>query len=297
MADSIASRASPAVYWRRIAIFLEAIKFEHSVFALPFAVLSAFLVIGGVPDGMPFLWVMVAMVSGRTLGMAANRLIDAEIDSRNPRTAGRALPAGLLSKRNVAAWMVVSTAIFGFAVSQLEPLAWRLAPVVVAVLVLYPYAKRFTWLSHFALGLIYLIVPPATWIALTGEIPAGAVLLGVAGMFWVAGFDIVYATADVAVDRSQGLQSIPARFGIARGLALARLSHVATVAALAVAGVLLDAGWLYFAGVVAAAALLAYEHSLVSAQNLSRLNAAFFTMNGVIAVVFGVFVSVGAVVG
>ena len=296
MANSIASRASPLVYWRRVAVFLEAIKFEHSVFALPFAVLAAFLVFDGVPDGIPFLWVALAMVSGRTLGMAANRLIDAEIDARNPRTADRALPAGQLTKRHVAAWMVVSIAIFGLAVSRLDPLAWRLAPIVVAVLVLYPYAKRFTPFAHFALGLIYLMVPPATWIALTGEIPAGAVLLGVAGMFWVAGFDIIYATADVEVDRAQGLHSIPARFGIARGLALARLSHIVTVAALAAGGPLLGAGALYYAGVGAAAALLAYEHSLVSARDLSRLNAAFFTMNGVIAVVFAIFVSVGTVV-
>lgn len=296
MASTAAARGAQATPWRRVLLFLETIKFEHSVFALPFAVLSAFLVADGVPDGLGLLWIILAMVGARTLGMAANRLVDAEIDARNPRTADRALPAGLLRPRHVLVWMVVSAALFGAAVSQLEPLAWYLSPIVVVVLVSYPYAKRFTWLSHFGLGAVYLMIPPATWIALTGHFPAGALLLGVGAMFWVVGFDVIYATADIEVDRAQGLHSIPARFGISRALLAARIFHVVTIAALAAAGGLLEVGVLYYIGVGAAAALLAYEHSLVSPNDLSRLNAAFFTMNGIIAVVFGAFVSVGAVV-
>jgi 4-hydroxybenzoate polyprenyltransferase len=168
---------------------------------------------------------------------------------------------------------------------------------VIAVLTFYPYLKRFTWLSHIGLGIVYLIVPPATTIAITGQIPAWSVFLGVAGMFWVAGFDIIYATADVAVDREQGLHSIPARFGIAIALWVSRAFHATTTVLLTVAGLVAGAGPLYFAGVAAAAALLAYEHSLVSPRDLSRLNAAFFTMNGVIAVVFAAFVCASVAVG
>ncbi|MBI4305464.1 MAG: UbiA family prenyltransferase [Chloroflexi bacterium] len=235
MAGAVEARARNASVRARIAIYLEAIKFEHSIFALPFAVLAAFLVAGGVPAWRPFLWIVVAMVSARTLAMAANRLIDAEIDARNPRTAKRALPAGLLGKRDMALYMGIAAAPFGLAVSQLDGLAWYLSPVVVAVLVGYPYLKRFTWLSHLGLGIVYLIVPPATSIAITGEIPAWSVLMGLAGMFWVAGFDLIYATADVKVDREQGLHSIPARFGIAAALRLSRAFHFATAVLLAAA--------------------------------------------------------------
>jgi 4-hydroxybenzoate polyprenyltransferase len=290
-------RSGPATLRGRVALLLEAIKFEHSVFALPFAVLTAFLVSDGVPQWRPFLWVVVAMVGARTFGMAANRLIDAGIDARNPRTAGRAVPAGLLRRRDVAIFMAVAAVAFGIAVAQLDRLAWYLSPVVIAVLTFYPYLKRFTWLSHLGLGLVYLIVPPATAIVFTGQIPEWSVLLGAAGMFWVAGFDLIYATADVAIDREQGLHSIPARFGVAAALWVSRIFHAATAVLLAVAGVVAGAGPLYFVGVAAAAALLAYEQSLVSPADLSRLNAAFFTMNGVIAVVFAIFVCASVVVG
>ncbi|MBI4221046.1 MAG: UbiA family prenyltransferase [Chloroflexi bacterium] len=296
MAGAAEARASAATVRGRVAVFLEAIKFEHSVFALPFAVLTAFLLAQGLPQWRPFLWVLVAMVSARTFAMAANRLIDAEIDARNPRTAGRALPAGLLRKRDVALYIVVAAGVFGLAVSQLDPLAWFLSPVVIFVTAGYPYLKRFTWLSHLGLGMVYLIVPPATAIAITGALPAWPILMGFAGMFWVAGFDLIYATADVQVDRAQRLGSIPARFGIPAALWVSRAFHLLTVAFLVAAGAVYGAGILYYAGVAAAAILLAYEQSLVSPRDLSKLNAAFFTMNGVIAVVFATIVCVETLV-
>lgn len=277
-------------------VFSEAIKFEHSVFALPFAVVSALMAMEIRQDWANLGWVVLAMVAMRTFGMGSNRVIDAQIDARNPRTSGRALPTGLLSHREMWAYMAVSIVVFGLAVSQLEPLAWKLAVVPVLVMLGYPYLKRFTWFSHFGLGVIYLIVPPAAWIAVTGELPAGIIFMGAAAMMWVAGFDVLYATADLEVDRAQGLKSIPARFGIKAALMWGRALHASAVAAIVIAGVLLDAGPLYFAGAAAAAVLLAYENSLVSPTDLSRLNMAFFTMNGIIAVVFGVFASLDVLI-
>ena len=280
----------------RMLLFMEEIKVEHSVFALPFSVATAFIVFAGWPDDWVFAWIIVAMVSARTLGMAANRLIDAEIDARNPRTANRGIPSGQLQKWHVAVWGLLSIAIFAIAVSQLESVAWPLSPIVLVALIGYPYAKRFTWLAHFALGTVYLIIPPATWIALTGELEVGAVLLGVAAMFWVAGFDTIYATADLKVDREQNIYSIPAKFGIVGALYSARGFHAVTVTFLILAGIAFDVNFVYFIGVAAAALLLAYEHSLISPTDLSKLGAAFFTMNGIIAIVFGTIVAIGTVV-
>ncbi|MCH7971610.1 MAG: UbiA family prenyltransferase [Chloroflexi bacterium] len=282
--------------WRRFTVFLESIKFEHSVFALPFAILAAFISASGWPDWAGLAWVLVAMVGMRTFGMAANRLIDAEIDARNPRTAARAIPAGTIGRRAMTIFMLLAGLIFIIAVSQLDPVTWLLAPIPLAVMVGYPYLKRFTWLAHFGMGAVYLIVPPAVSLALTGSMPFGFVLIGLGSMAWVAGFDVLYATADFKVDREQGLHSVPARFGIHAALVFSRLLHVVAVALLALAGIVFGAGALYFAGVAAAAVLLAYEQSLVSSDDLSKLNMAFFTMNGVIALVFGTFVVIGEVV-
>jgi 4-hydroxybenzoate polyprenyltransferase len=277
-------------------LFSETIKFEHSVFALPFAAATAFLVTDGLPEWRPLVWLAVAMVGARTFGMGANRVIDAGIDARNPRTASRAIPAGLITSRQVWVYMGVALAAFLLAVSQLDRLAWYLSPVVIAVLTVYPYTKRFTWLAHLALGAVYIIIPPATWVALTGDLNWGVTWLGIGAMFWVAGFDIIYATADIEIDRAQGLNSIPARFGIRAALWISRSFHLVTVAALVIAGLLLDAHALYFAGTGAAAALLTYEQRLISPNDLSKLGAAFFTMNGIIAVVFAVFVIAGTLV-
>jgi 4-hydroxybenzoate polyprenyltransferase len=292
-ATSVEASRSP---WQRFLLFLETIKFEHSVFALPFAVAAAFIVSEGWPEWASFGWVIVAMVSMRTFGMAANRLIDAGIDARNPRTASRALPAGKISRREVIAYMLVSGAIFGIATSQLDPMAWPLAPIPVVLMIAYPYLKRFTWLAHLGMGSVYLIVPPAVAIAMTGTLPAWAVIIGFAGMFWVAGFDVLYAIADYRVDKEQGLHSIPQQFGIPAAINVARLFHLTAAVLLFAAGVVLGGNILYYIGAGAAAALLAYENSLVSKDDLSKLNMAFFTMNGVIAVVFGLFASADAVV-
>ncbi len=292
---SVTPQATTA--WGRIMLFSETIKFEHSVFALPFAAATAFLVADGLPDWQSLIWLAVAMVGARTFGMGANRVIDAGIDARNPRTASRAIPAGLITSRQVWVYMGVALAAFLLAVSQLDRLAWYLSPVVIAVLVFYPYTKRLTWLAHLALGGVYIMIPPATWVALTGDLNWGVTWLGIGAMFWVAGFDIIYATADIEVDRAQGLNSIPARFGIRAALWISRSFHLVTVAALVIAGLLLDAHALYFAGTGAAAALLTYEQRLISPTDLSKLGAAFFTMNGIIAVVFAGFVIAGTLVG
>ncbi len=282
--------------WRRVTVFLESIKFQHSVFALPFAILAAFLSAGGWPDWTGFAWVLVAMVGMRTFGMAANRLIDAEIDARNPRTSSRAIPAGTISRRAMSIYMLLAGLIFVTATSQLDPVTWLLAPIPIAIMVGYPYLKRFTWLAHFGMGSVYLIVPPAVSLALTGTMPFGFVLIGLGSMAWVAGFDILYATADFKIDREQGLHSVPARFGISVALVFSRGMHIAAVVILTLAGMVFGAGVLYFVGVVAVAGLLAYEQSLVSSDDLSKLNMAFFTMNGVIALVFGTFVVIGEVI-
>ena len=287
--------ASPGP-WQRFLLFLETIKFEHSVFALPFAVASAFLVSGGWPDWIKFTWVIVAMVSMRTFGMAANRQIDARIDALNPRTASRPTATGIVSKFQLSAYMMVAGGIFVVATFQLDPMAWPLAPIPLAVMIGYPYLKRFTWLAHLGMGSVYLIVPPAVAIAMTGTLPAWSIVMGFAGMFWVAGFDVLYATADRDVDIAQGLHSIPQQFGIAFAINATRTFHLAAAALLVIAGVIYGSGLLYFLGAAAAAALLVYENSLVSARDLSKLNMAFFTMNGVIAVVFGSFAAADAVV-
>lgn len=282
--------------WRRLALFLESIKFQHSIFALPFAVLAAFISAGGWPNWAGLAWVLVAMVGMRTFGMAANRLVDAEIDARNPRTATRAIPAGTISRKAMIGYMIVAGLIFVIATSQLDPVTWALAPIPLAVMIGYPYLKRFTWLAHFGMGAVYLIVPPAVSLALTGTMPFGFVLIGLGSMAWVAGFDVLYATADFKIDREQGLHSVPAKFGIPAALITSRTLHIIAVLTLALAGLVFGAGVLYFAGVAAAAVLLGYEQSLVSSEDLSKLNMAFFTMNGVIAVVFGVFVVIGEVI-
>ena len=275
---------------RRLQIFLDTIKFEHSIFALPFAVAAAFMVAGGWPDWVQFGWVIVAMVTLRTFAMAANRLVDAEIDRRNPRTADRALARGIIGKPEVIGYMAVSAVVFVVAAWQLDPLALILSPIPIVVAFTYPYLKRFTWLAHFGIGAVYVIVPPAVAIAMTGTMPVEFVLLGIAALFWVSGFDVLYAIADIEFDRAHGLHSIPARFGIKRSLLIAKTLHLITLLFL-VLSVLTGDGEIWAAfGIVLVGALFAYEHSLVKEDDLSKLNMAFFTMNGLIAVVFAVFV-------
>ena len=275
---------------RRLQIFLETIKFEHSIFALPFAVAAAFMVADGWPDWIAFGWVIVAMVTLRTFAMAANRLLDAEIDRHNPRTADRALARGIIGKPEVIGYMIVSAVVFVVAAWQLDPLALVLSPIPIAVAFAYPYLKRFTWLAHFGIGAVYVIVPPAVSIAMTGTMPIEFVLLGIAALMWVSGFDVLYAIADIEFDRANGLHSIPARFGVKNSLSIAKAMHMVTLVFL-VATVFTGGGGILAAlGILGVGILFAYEHSLVKENDLSKLNMAFFTMNGIIAVVFAIFI-------
>jgi 4-hydroxybenzoate polyprenyltransferase len=276
-------------------LFASLIKVEHTVFALPFAYVGAFLAVGAVPSGADLFWITVAMAGARSLAMALNRLIDAEIDARNPRTAAREIPRGALSRSGVLAFALVSLAVFLLAVFQLDPVVRWLWPIPVAAFVVYPYLKRVTWLAHVWLGLVDGLAPVGAWVAITGELPWQAWILGAAVAAWVTGFDVLYALFDLDVDRREGLHSVPARFGVPATFWIARACHVATVAFLVAAGLGLDVNVFYWLGVGAVAALLAYEHSLVSPGDQRRLDAAFFTMNGVISVTFFAFVFLDAV--
>lgn len=293
----VAAKESTVVKKSKASLFLETIKFEHTIFALPFAYIALFLVSGGWPSISNLVWITLAMAGARTFGMGVNRIIDARIDAANPRTAQRALASGKLSMAEAIAFVAIAFAVFIVAVYQLSEWAGYLWPPVIFMMTVYPYFKRFTWLCHLGLGLTYLMVPSGVWMAVANEISLSSVVLSLAAMFWVTGFDLIYACQDVEVDRKQGLNSLPAKFGVAAGLNIAKVMHVFTVSALAVAGVTLDAGPLYYAGLALAAAILFYEHRLVSPKDLSKLNAAFFTMNGVMSVVFLIFVAADVLIG
>jgi len=272
------------------------VKIEHTLFALPFAYVGAFLAVNGTPSVHDLVWITLAMVGARSLAMALNRLIDAGIDARNPRTAARELPSGQLSTLQVVLFCAASLVLFVVAVWQLAPLTHELWPIPVAAFVLYPYLKRWTWLCHLWLGAVDGLAPVGAWVAITNRLPWQSWVLGAAVAFWVAGFDLFYALFDVDVDRRQGLHSVATRFGLRGAFVGARLSHTATVACLTAVGVGLSVGALYWIGVAAVVALLVYEHALVRPGDLRRLDAAFFTMNGVISVVFAVFVIADAIV-
>ena len=270
--------------------FASLVKLEHTVFALPFAYVGALLAWGDVPRARDLLWITVAMVGARTLAMALNRLIDAEVDARNPRTASRELPSGALSRWHVLGLCAAALALFLIAVFQLDPLVRWLWPVPIVLFVVYPYLKRATWLCHLWLGASLGLAPVGAWVAVTGELPWQAWALGGAVALWVAGFDLFYSLFDLEHDRAEGLHSWAVRFGERRVFTGARVLHLGTILLLAVAGLGLDVGLLYWLGVAMVAGLLAYEHSLVRPGNLRRLDAAFFTVNGVISIVFLGFV-------
>ena len=274
-----------------LRLTLEMIKWEHSIFALPFALCGALLAANGLPGGQQLLWIIVAMVAARSAAMAFNRLADASIDAANPRTQTRALPAGALTPAFVTMFVIVSCAVFVLAASRLNRLALVLSPVALAVVLLYSYTKRFTRWSHLALGFALGIAPSAAWIAVRGSFDPRILLLTAAVTFWVGGFDVLYACQDYEFDQQAGLQSIPRYFGIGRALWFARFFHVLMLVLLMGLVVVFGLGKLAVVGVIVVTLLLAYEHSLVSPTNLSKLNAAFFTMNGVIAVVFFVFLA------
>ncbi len=271
-------------------LFVSLVRLEHTIFALPFAYVGAFLAIDAVPSAHDLVWVTIAMVGARSLAMALNRLIDAGVDARNPRTAARELPSGLLSVWQVAVFAAVSLGLFLAAVYQLAPLVRWLWPIPVVAFVVYPYLKRVTWLCHAWLGAAIGLAPIAAWAAVTNELPWQAWALAGAVALWILGFDVLYALFDVEVDRAQGLHSLPARFGLQAAFRASRLAHVGALAGLVAAGLGLQVGALYWAGVGMAALLIAQEHALVSPGDLRRLNAAFFTMNGAVALLFFAFV-------
>jgi len=271
-------------------LYARLVKVEHTVFALPFAYVGAFLAEHEVPPAHDLFWITVAMVGARSLAMALNRLIDAGIDARNPRTAGRELPAGALTVPAVVVFCAASLLLFLVAVWQLQPIVRWLWPIPVTAFVVYPYLKRFTWLCHLWLGAVDGLAPIGGWVAVKGNLPWQAWALGGAVAAWVAGFDLFYSLFDVAVDRAQGLHSWATRFGERSAFTGARALHIGAVGLLAIAGLGLPVGWWYWLGVLSVAILLAYEHSLVRPSDLRRLDAAFFTMNGVISIAFFVFV-------
>lgn len=282
------------MFWKRVRLTLEMIKFEHSLFALPFALTGAFLAIRESNLEVSRLWqklvwIVIAMVGARSAAMAFNRLIDADIDARNPRTQRRHIPAGLLSKGFAWGFVAVSTLVFLFAARVLNPLCFRLAPVALAVVFFYSYTKRFTSLSHLILGFALGIAPAAAWIAIRGSLDPRILWLTAAVMFWTAGFDIIYSCQDYEFDSHARLFSLPRLLGIKGALYVSRLFHFAMVAALVALEHSLRLGLLSLAGVSAVALLLIYEHSLVKADDLSRVDAAFFTMNGYVSVLFFLF--------
>jgi 4-hydroxybenzoate polyprenyltransferase len=284
--------SSVTVLFAKVRFTLEMIKFEHSVFALPFALIGALLAVRGLPTWRQLFWLVVAMVGARSAAMTFNRVVDLRLDALNPRTKMRPLPAGQLSLRFAVGFAVLSCGLLVLAAHQLNPLAFTLSPVAIAILFGYSFTKRFTVLSHLILGLCLGMSPPAAWIALRGDLSVRVLLLGAAVTLWVAGFDMIYACQDVEFDHALGLHSIPRRYGIAAALYASAALHGVMLVLLVVVARMEHLGWIAALGLAAVAGLLAYEHAIVKPSDLSRVNAAFFTVNGYIGLLF--FVTWGA---
>ena len=281
-----AMTAPPPVARRPFGAFgatLSMIKFQHTVFALPFALTGAILASGGAPAWSTLGWILGAMVGARSAAMVFNRIVDRDIDRRNPRTAARPLATGELGLPFAWVFLAASLLLFYLSAAMLNRLALLLATPTIVVLLSYSLAKRFTWLTHLHLGASLGIAPIGAWIAVSGRLDGAPVLLGAGVACWVAGFDILYACQDAEFDRRAGLHAVPARFGVARALVVARALHLAAVTLWLLLGALLPLGWFWYGGVIAAALLLAWEHRLVRADDLSRIDQAFFTINGVIS--------------
>ena len=275
--------------WDKLKVILQDIKFQHSIFALPFALMSAFLAAQGIPPLNKLLWILVAMVSARSSAMAFNRMVDFKYDRLNPRTQAWALPAGQINLWQYGLFLALNLGLFFFACYSLNSLAFYLAPVAIAIIFFYSFTKRLTYLNHLFLGLALGIAPVGAWIAIREELSIEALLLSGAVLFWVAGFDILYACQDVIFDRQQGLYSCPARFGIAGALVFARRLHTGMIILLLLLVIVSPLKYLYLTGVLLVAIMLGYEHSLVKPHDLSRLNTAFFTLNGAVSLVLMVF--------
>jgi len=273
----------------KIRIFLEMIKFSHTIFALPFALTGALLAAGGFPSPRQLFWIVLAMAGARTAAMAMNRLIDAEIDARNPRTAGRAIPAGLLGSGTTLFFIIISTALMLFAAAMLNPLCLKLSPIALFFLILYSYCKRFTSLAHVVLGICLAAAPIGAWVAIRGAVEAPALLLGGVVLFWVAGFDILYALQDREFDQAAGLHSIPVLLGVNGSLWAARIFHLVMMGLLVGLFWLMQLGSMFMIGILVVAGMLLYEHWLLRDGNLDKLDAAFFNMNGYISIAILLF--------
>ncbi|CCO06957.1 UbiA-like polyprenyltransferase [Desulforamulus hydrothermalis] len=268
----------------KLKIFLQMIKFEHTVFALPFAYIGALLTEQRIPAPHHIIWITLAMVGARTAAMSFNRLVDRRIDAKNPRTAGRALPRGLLGVTEVWIYILLSFGLLAVSAYNLSPLAFKLFPVAVFALSFYSYTKRFTWTCHFWCGIALGLAPLGAWVAITDSFHPAPILLGIGVLLWVAGFDIIYACDDYDFDRREGIFSIPARFGIKNALRISTIVHVLAPLCFLAVGLLLNLGLFYFMGVVIACGLLAYQHILVTPEDLSRTGVAFFQLNGTLSV-------------
>ena len=270
---------------RKIRIILEMIKFEHTIFALPFAVMSMFLASGGIPKLVEISWILVAMVGARSCAMSFNRIVDANIDANNPRTAMRAIPSGHLKTWETWIFTMISASLLILAAFKLNPLAFRLSPLALIITMVYSYTKRFTSFSHFWLGISLAISPIGAWIAIKGRFDILPILLGLAVMFWTAGFDIIYACQDFDFDKQNGLHSIPVKFGIRVSLWFSSGMHIFAVCILIGIGIISELGSTYLTGVGIVVAILIYEHAIVKPDDLSRVNLAFFTLNGMVSLV------------
>ncbi len=278
---------------KKIKIILEMIKFEHTVFALPFAflgaVLGSLLINGSWPTASQWLWITLAMVGARSAAMALNRVIDAKIDKANPRTKDRAIPAGLISTFETTAFIIVSFALLFYSAYQLNMLAVYLLPIAVFFLVIYSYTKRFTWACHLVLGITIGIAPLGGWVGATGTLTFDAILLFIGVALWTAGFDVIYATQDADYDKNVRLYSIPSYFGITKALKIAKAIHIVSFIAFVSLFFVTPLGWIYLIGVLISGGIMVYEHSLVKPNDLSKVNVAFFTMNGILSIVMLVF--------
>lgn len=286
--------------FKKIGIYLEMIKVEHTLFALPFAFMGAILGSAVVFDSLPSWWdigwIFLAMFGARSAAFGLNRLADQYIDAKNPRTAGRAIPAGLLKPMEVIIFIILSFAVFFWATAELDPFAFRLLPIAIFFLVIYSYTKRFTWLCHVVLGLTVALAPLGGWVAVTGQVNWIALVFYVGLAFWTAGFDIVYACQDEEFDSKEGLYSIPARFGLRKALWFARFFHVITAAGFIILFFVTPLGWWYLAGMLIACGILFYQHFILSPNDMSRLQTAFFTMNSTLSIILFVFTLIDRVV-
>jgi len=273
----------------KIVLYLRMIRFSHSIFALPFAFTGAIIAAGGIPSLRQIVWITIAMVGARSGAFGLNRIIDRKIDKANPRTSNRELPTGVITLSEATLFTIVSLTVFVFAAYMLNPLCLKLSPIAIAVLFIYSYTKRVTWAYHFVLGLALSAAPVGAWIAIRGTLDIEIIPMGIAIVFWLAGFDTLYALQDIEFDKSYGLYSIPKRFGIKKALILSRLFHFITFLMLVISGLLFKLDLFYWTGMIVVGGLFIYEHSLVKENDLSKLDMAFFNMNGYISMAVFIF--------